>query len=121
MSGALVSAFGLTFVGGPLLFAALLKAKSRPPIIALLASVIIVLMLLAMQQLAQFQQHSADLGAFRPLVFLWLAWIVAIAMMVIALRPRMPTDWAQRRLFLIGLLSTTVPWFGLTAAQMVVN
>ncbi len=53
------------------------------------------------------------------LACLWLSWVLAVALMILALRRRALSPRLKRVSFVAGLLGTTLPWFGLSTAQMV--
>ncbi len=52
------------------------------------------------------------------LVSLWLAWIAVLALCVLAVRARVRSPLVVRWAGAIGGMATTLPWFGLYAAQM---
>ncbi|MFZ5963159.1 hypothetical protein ACOXXX_09430 [Thalassococcus sp. BH17M4-6] len=113
MSGPFLLAFAASFVIGPVTYATLLRATPRGTAFGLLAAGTV----------------AAVLGAFAlrqpapvaSLACLWFAWVLAITLFVLALRRRLGTSPAWRPSFVTGLLATTLPWFGLATAQMVMS
>jgi len=51
-------------------------------------------------------------------VALWLAWIAVLALCVLAVRARVRSPLIVKWTGAIGAMATTLPWFGLYAAQM---
>ncbi len=106
-------AFVATFVVGPLLCAAAMALPGRlAPLIGLAIGVVAAVTLALRWQL---QGGPAQLWS---LVALWLAWVLAVAMVARALQSRLDTPRARRILTILALLATTLPWFGLATARM---
>lgn len=114
MSRELVIAFVICFLGGPLIFAAILRVGPGVSRAGLLALAI------AASVAAGFwlQSLQASLGA---LACLWLAWVLAVALVVQVLRRRVPITGGQRWITVSGALATTLPWFGLATARMMIS
>ena len=110
MTQATILAFLASFVAGPALCALLLRLPAKVWMLALLAAGVGVAGLTALRLQAAGQ-------AMPSLALLWFAWVLAVAMVAMALRGRMPTPRARRWLTIIALLATTLPWFGLSTAQ----
>lgn len=107
-------------VGGPLLFAGLMRLPSRPGLLlALSAGVLVCAFLGLMNVFAQSQEARAEPGLTQGLVAIWLAWVLAIILVIQAIRPRITSDAGAKRLFWIGLGATFLPWLALVAAQSV--
>ncbi|MFD1340976.1 hypothetical protein [Litorisediminicola beolgyonensis] len=105
---ALILAYGLCFLAGPLIF--LMALRADPGRSTALALGILVLAALVLAARLQSTTPAAALAA------LWLAWVGTVALLARAARARL-TDPRTRRWGLVaGLLATTVPWFGLATA-----
>ncbi len=112
MSPALIG-FLVCFAVGPLICAALLRLPARTwVLLALSVSVVICVTLALRWRLAGGDQ------ALISLVALWLAWVLAVAMVAQAFKARLRAPRQRRWLTVAALLSTTLPWFGLATAQM---
>ncbi|KUF10629.1 hypothetical protein [Pseudoponticoccus marisrubri] len=112
MAPPVLIAFGMTFVGGPLLCALLLRLPHGVRTLGALA----VAMALTMAAALALQGRSAA----GSLAMLWLAWVLAIAMVAMALRRRASGPRLHRWVTIVALMATTLPWFGLATARMMV-
>jgi len=110
--------FAVVFLAGPLVFWGLARrAPSRGNVIGLwgIAAATIGL---------AFTVRGLGLWAYGvppellALVALWLAWIAVLALCVLAVRARVRSPLIVRWTGAIGAMATTLPWFGLYAAQM---
>ncbi|MGR3273273.1 hypothetical protein DU478_03805 [Thalassococcus profundi] len=105
-------AFAVTFLAGPFIYLMLVRAQTP-----------LVLLPLALATLgstgAAFALSKSQL--IWSLGSLWLAWVLTVTLLVLALKQRLTQPRAWRACFVIGLLATTLPWFGLAAAQMMVS
>lgn len=108
-------AFGITFVVGPLFCAVLLRLPANLWSITGLA----LLVGLAIAA-ANHMQKASDAVSFRPLAALWLAWVLGVTMVALALNRRITARSTRRWITLTAILATTLPWFGLATAQMMV-
>lgn len=115
----MVLLFAVVFLLGPLVFWALARrTPSRGNVIGLwgIAAASIGL---------AFAVRTLDLWAYGvppellALVALWLAWIAVLALCVLAVRARVRSRLSVRWTGAIAAMATTLPWFGLYAAQMV--
>ena len=104
-------AFVVSFVGGPLLCAAFLRMPSSLGMLLGLAAGVALTMAVAL--------WLEDRDPLASLTALWLGWILAVAMVAHALFRRLGKK-ARRWVFVVALLATPLPWFGLAAAQMMV-
>jgi len=105
-------AFAVTFLAGPFIY--LMLVRTQTPL---------VLLPLALATLGSTGAAFA-LSKSQPiwsLGSLWLAWVLTVTLLVLALKQRLTQPRAWRACFVIGLLATTLPWFGLAAAQMMVS
>lgn len=108
-------AFAITFVGGPIICAALLQLPARLWSIGGLAFLVGLAIVAANQM-----QKASDTVSYRPLAALWLAWVLGVAMVALALHRRITARNIRRWITLTAILATTLPWFGLATAQMMV-
>lgn len=107
-----LGAFVVCFVVGPALFALVVRAGRRivvPTALGVIAAVVA----------ARFFQSRgvalAEVGA------LWLAWVLAVALVALALRIRLSAPSPRKLVMVTGLLATTMPWFGLATALTLVS
>jgi uncharacterized membrane protein (UPF0136 family) len=103
-------AFAVTFLGGPLVCALILRMPPRLPLLAGLSVAVVVTVSVA---LWQQERHIA-----LSLAAMWLGWVLAVAMVAQAIRRRLPAPQTQRVITVIAILATTLPWFGLATARM---
>ncbi len=115
MDRATLIAFGVTFVAGPALCALCLRLPPRPLSLALLAVGVV-----GAVSLALWLQVTGGLGQLWSVLAMWLAWVLAIAMVALAFRRRITGRNGRRWLTLIAILATTLPWFGMATARMMV-
>ncbi len=117
----LIAVFVLFFVAGPLGFRALTAGTPTGRKTRRLA----LLMALAAASALAMRYGIPD-GVMEPaflaagiVFFVWLAWIAGLALGTQALRRIDPSPRMHRSTRIGGMLCTTVPWFGLAAADMV--
>ncbi|WP_135502269.1 hypothetical protein [Roseovarius aestuariivivens] len=114
-------AFLLCFVAGPAIFwltARLRSSRGRFAALWTLCVAMICAALLARYALVPAYPDSV-LPGLAALGSLWLAWVLVLALAVLAVRAR-PLPFAlHRTAFALGAVGTTLPWFGLYAADMV--
>jgi len=110
--------FAVVFLAGPLVFWALARrAPSRGNVIGLWS-------IAAAAVGLAFAVRGLGLWAYGvppellALVALWLAWIAVLALCVLAVRARVGSPLVVRWTGAVGAMATTLPWFGLYAAQM---
>lgn len=101
-----VACFGL----GPALCALLLRLPPALPALLMLAAALALAMAGALRW--QGERALASLGC------LWLGWVLAVAMLALALLRRAPER--RRWVTVAALLATTLPWFGLATARAMV-
>ncbi|MFW2542698.1 hypothetical protein ACN2XU_08660 [Primorskyibacter sp. 2E107] len=108
-------AFVLIFGAGPLLCALLLRLPTRLSVLIGLglAAIFCVTLALMLQSLGPMRMLSS-------LILLWLAWVLAVAMTGHAFLRRLTGLRARRWVTTIALLTTTLPWFGLATARLMV-
>lgn len=117
------AAFALFFVGGPVLFGQLTRAQATPAVLRRLA-----VLTLAMGGLGVLAgtvlpaltgpQTWAALGT---ILLLWLGWVSLLALITQVLRSRNHSGRMRRWSGVMGAICTTVPWFGLAAANIAWN
>jgi hypothetical protein len=114
--------FAIVFIGGPLTFRALTRNGPSPRAFRRLA----MLTALSAATGLTLRYGFADLWGSDLLVtgtgiaFIWGGWIGVLAYGVQALR-RMDTGLGMRRWSgVMGAVGTTVPWFGLASANLLV-
>jgi hypothetical protein len=118
MTRELLIAFAFCFLAGPILFRGLVSIPITRTRAVLMALAIAVLGLFA---------FSADKGttfanpvmppAALTLVSLWLAWVVALALVAQAAQARLADPRLRRSILMSSLVATTLPWFGLAASR----
>ncbi|MGH1411944.1 MAG: hypothetical protein ACRBB0_00530 [Pelagimonas sp.] len=108
-----IIAFAVTFVVGPALCAWLLRL---PPRLGTMA--VIGLLIGAAIWAAVHFQNTADSNPFLPLIAMWLAWVLGVGMVGLALLRPFSDPRMRRWITFIALMATTLPWFGLATAQM---
>ena len=109
--------FTLAFVIGPALFLALDRRPARHGLVALAASVLVVVSF-ALRTDAGVRLTSDPLATLLSVLFIWIAWVLLMVLVAQALRTRFPSRRAGRVVRAVGAMGTTVPWFGFAAAQM---
>ncbi|SPF81241.1 hypothetical protein [Pseudoprimorskyibacter insulae] len=118
MSAAILTAFAVTFLAGPAIFAALMRLE--PGLFRLTA--LALLALLAGASGMGLRTHEASWLPVTPevatLLLLWLSWVIAVALVAMALRWRITQARPRRTITVLGLLATTLPWFGLATARL---
>lgn len=113
MTPAALIGFVVCFVVGPALCAGLMRLPATLPSLIGLALAILAATMAALR----LQSGGAALVS---LGLMWLAWVLAVSMAALALNRR-ATDARLRRWITIGaLLATTLPWFGLATADLMV-
>ncbi len=117
----LIAIFALFFVAGPAGFRLLSGGPATGHKIRKLA----ILMALAAAS-AVALRYTVPQGAMNEvylsagiILFIWLSWIAAMALGAQVLRRADPSPAMRRWTRIGGMLCTTVPWFGLAAADMV--
>ena len=114
MTQPVIIAFLVTFVAGPSLCALLLRLPSRFWSLGMLAIGV------AASSLAALRLQATGGAASLSLLLLWLAWVLGVTMTALALRARVLNYRARRWLTVLALLATTLPWFGLATARLMV-
>lgn len=112
--------FLLTFTAGPAVFWALARrqpARGYALQLCLLAIGLIVAAY-ALSILGAPGIPDDPYAGLAAIMALWLAWIIVLALIMLALRRRLLPIQTQRVAFALCALATTLPWFGLAAAQM---
>lgn len=110
MSAPLLISFVVCFIAGPLLCSALMQLPRR--VSTLLAFSVGVIGCMALALRLQDDRAALSLG------FLWLGWVLAVAMVALSVMRRAPQT--RRWVTVIALLATTLPWFGLATARLMV-
>ena len=113
MNTASLIAFGMCFCVGPMIYALLVRAPAQgrtfvPLAIAVVASITGALVL-------------RQISPVWSLGGLWLAWVLVLSLFVLGLQRRLRSRSAWRVTFVMGLLATTMPWYGLATARMVAS
>ncbi len=119
----LAFAFLVTFIVGPALFRLLVQRPVSHPYRIVLWSLFVTFSgaaIVSWRVLATHPDESAYMG-LATLLALWLAWIVVLALCLLAIRPRAIPYGLDRAAFAIGTMATTLPWFGLYTAEMVLG
>ena len=116
-----VVAFLITFVAGPAAFWVLARQKPTRGYFVLLwlISVALVGVAFALRYTLLPSMPDSPYAGLSVTMALWFGWIIVLALGVLAVRTRdIPTRY-KRYAFALGAVATTLPWFGLYAAQMV--
>lgn len=115
----LIVTFFVVFVVGPLLFWKLARRRPSRRRIALLMASALLLVLAAFgtgQWLVPMLAPNPYPG-LAAICAIWLAWILVLAYCALALQYRLTSKFARRTIIAVGAMATTLPWFGLSAAQ----
>ncbi|EIE50220.1 hypothetical protein AL036_12735 [Salipiger aestuarii] len=113
MTAPTLAVFITCFVAAPLLFALLLQFGQSLRVLLSLALSVVVCVVAALLMQAQDRMLSA-------LALLGLSWVLAIAMVAVTLLRRLSGARPRRWIVLIGILATTLPWFGLATARSLI-
>ncbi|MBS0125762.1 hypothetical protein [Thetidibacter halocola] len=113
MTPAALIAFAICFVAGPALSAGLMRLPDRRAIVSGLALVVATSVSLALW----LQDRD---GVLAGLALLWLAWVLSVTMIAMGLRRRTANPRPRRWITVSALLATTLPWFGLATADLMV-
>lgn len=106
-------AFVLIFGAGPMLCSLLLRFEGRVSLLIGLG-----IGAIACVTLALMLQSLGPMRMLTSLILLWLAWVLAVAMTGHAFLRRIGAPRLRRWVIVFSLLATTLPWFGLSAARM---
>lgn len=114
----LVTTFIAVFALGPAVFWLLSRRRlSRNYIRGLCGATILPV---AVAILAGRSSGMAEpLVALAVVSALWLGWIIVVSFCALAVRAHLPRGRENRMALAFGAMATTLPWFGLHAAQMV--
>ena len=119
----LIVTFFIAFVVGPIIFWRLARpAPSRHRIAALLGcAVLLMVVAFAIATWLAPMLAPSPYPGLTVIAASWLSWIVVLAYCALALQFRIESRPARKIIFAIGAMSTTLPWFGLYAAQLMVE
>ncbi len=109
-------AFAATFVGGPALCAILLRLPERLWVMIALAIGVVA----ASAAAIWLQARTGPSALLGSLAMLWLAWVLAVALLAHAVLRRISDPAPRRWVTVLTLLATTLPWFGLATARIMV-
>lgn len=113
MTLAAILAFVICFVLGPSLCWQIMRLPQKGPVLLALAALGIATLL------AGLRLQAAALG-LAALGLMWLAWVLTVSILALALMRRFPEPARKRWITTAALLATTLPWFGLATAEMMV-
>lgn len=114
----LLAMFVVVFLAGPFVFWILARrAPSRANVTGLWVIAAVALLLAFAVRWSGFWAYGVPPEVL-ALVGLWLAWIAVLALCVLAVRARVQSPLIVRWTGAVGAMATTLPWFGLYAAQM---
>ncbi|WP_299607601.1 hypothetical protein [uncultured Tateyamaria sp.] len=113
----ILTLFLMAFIAGPALFFALDRMVSRHWPLAL-SAFILVLASFVLRSDARLVLSFEETGAVLSVIFIWLAWVLVMALVSRALKQGFPSVRAGRLIRIACAMGTTVPWFGFAAAQM---
>ncbi len=116
-----LATFLLCFVVGPGIFWLVARRKASRARFAVVwtLSILMIGAALILRQLVMPAFPDTPIAGLGVLLSLWLAWILVLAMTVLAIRARPFSHTLHRTAFALGAVGTTLPWFGLYAAEMV--
>ena len=116
----IVATYLLTFAAGPAAFWVLARQKPDGTYFAQLTILAITLLIFAFIVPREAGEEWVTWAYFGVIIItvLWLAWILVLALLVLAVRQRMGEGQVARGAFVIGAMATTLPWFGLHIANM---
>lgn len=116
----LTLSFVLIFLTGPLGFWMLARRGPSGAHVTRLLSALLLLFLTALA-IDSFAPGSGSATGLWVLALMWLAWVVLLSLCVVAIKARRPGGAVVRASCALAAMATTLPWFGLFAAQMVVR
>lgn len=118
-----VAAFLLCFVFGPGLFWLIARRCATRARFAMIwaLSMLLIGTALVLRHWVMPAYPQVPMAGIGVLLSLWLAWILVLALAVLAIRARPFSFRLHRTAFALGAVGTTLPWFGLYAAQMVTH
>ncbi len=111
----------VTFLAGPVMFWLLARQPaSQRYMLALFG-------LLALLIAAAFALNfwvlpaapNPSLAGLAIIATLWMGWVVVLALCALTVRRRSTNTTLHRMAFALSAMATTLPWFGLYAAQMI--
>ncbi|GLT08858.1 hypothetical protein ACFQFQ_02270 [Sulfitobacter porphyrae] len=119
----LIGIFAIFFVGGPLTFRALTRpAPSRDALQALIVFAgVFALFGLGLRIVFAGRWGHEVMLTVGGILALWFAWIGVLALGAQAFRRAEPGLYMRRWTGILGAGGTTVPWFGLASAQLLVG
>jgi len=109
MSQSALIVFLVSFVGGPLLCAAILRLPRTVTTLLILAAGVVISMSVAL-----WMQSRDPLGS---LTLMWIGWVLAVGLTAHAFRRRAALRW-HPWITVIALVMTPLPWFGLATARL---
>ena len=115
----LILIFLLVFVVGPMVFFALIRPT--PTWRQFRALIAITAGCLGIGLALRFGTNGwgrDPVQTFAGMTLMWAAWIAILALMVQRFRAIDPGDSMRRWTAIIGVLCTTIPWFGLASARL---
>jgi hypothetical protein len=121
MMPALWIIFAMAFIVGPVLFLRLLR--SRPSKTQFFKLGGIGFGATAGSFAVRYSSQSTDENAVSTIAvvgLIWLAWIAILAFVAQILRQQDPHSRRRRWTAVIGAVATTIPWFGLASARMMI-
>ena len=112
--------FVLGFLCGPAIFWVLAKQTPTRRYVTTLwvCSVVLVALAFALRYVPVAPPPYNGLAA---ILTMWLAWIVVLALVLLAIRARPLPIRTKRIAYGVIAAATTLPWFGLYTAQMVAD
>lgn len=108
-------AFVLCFAVGPMLASLVLRLPARRLVLMGLGLGVVGSVSAALRL-----QRGGMEQVLSSLVALWLAWVLAVGMVALAVSRHVTSARARRWLTVLALLTTTLPWFGLATARLMV-
>tara|TARA_R100001369_G_scaffold41510_3_gene67691 strand:+ start:66 stop:431 length:366 start_codon:yes stop_codon:yes gene_type:complete len=115
----LLGVFLIVFIGGPLVFLGLVRGEpSRRSLrrLVLLAFLCAVAGVGIRYGVAQYWGENL-LASIGGIACIWLGWIAVLAFVAQVLRHAYPGATTQRWSNVLGIVGTTLPWFGLIWAS----
>ncbi len=109
----------LSLAAGPSIFWALTRRESSPRYVMLLwlASAALAAVGLSLP----FLLGDSMAVAVAVVLLLWLGWIMVVTLCFLAASAYLTGRISTRIAFSLGAVATTLPWFGLTAAELMIG
>lgn len=109
----------LSLAAGPSIFWALTRKPSSPRYVMVLWLTSALLAVVALS--LPFLLGDSMAVALAVLLLLWMGWIMVVTLCYLAVMTQLTGRLSTRIAFTLGAVATTLPWFGLTAAEVMMS